>query len=109
MIKEEYTKRTRKELLTFHEQEGNVLIEDRIEGDGRSFLIFISKEEWIDSVVRPERDKLLRESDFLMLQDIVDDLTPAEYIEIKTYRQALRDAPNNNGVFPVKPAKVISR
>jgi hypothetical protein len=54
--------------------------------------------------VRWKRNKLLKDSDFLMFEDV----TPGDKTDIKQYRQALRDFPENvdlgNIVWPVKPS-----
>lgn len=56
--------------------------------------------------IRSLRDKLLAECDYIMLTDV--EKTTAERNAWKTYRQALRDIPEQSGfpwdvVFPEKP------
>ena len=56
--------------------------------------------------IRTLRDKLLAECDYIMLSDV--DKTEEEKEAWKTYRQALRDIPEQSGfpwdvVFPEKP------
>ncbi len=54
---------------------------------------------------RGERDSLLKESDWSMLSD--NSLTEEQKTEATTYRQALRDLPEQEGFpdveFPTKP------
>jgi len=57
-------------------------------------------------IIRAERDKLLKESDYLILADAPVDETQKQ--EWATYRQALRDIPQNYDspdevVYPTKP------
>ena len=59
---------------------------------------------WIN--VRKERDKLLKESDYIMISDIT--ITTEKKEEWTTYRQALRDIPQDYDspdevVYPDKP------
>lgn len=62
-----------------------------IEGD---FLQFITKEDWLTRVIRPERDALLKQSDMLMLADIAERLKAnGTYNAVIKYRQKLRDVP----------------
>lgn len=56
--------------------------------------------------VREKRDRMLAESDFFVMSDYPS--TEEGLTEVKTYRQALRDVPNQEGfphsvVWPVKP------
>lgn len=58
--------------------------------------------------VRAIRDKLLADSDYMMLTDV--EKTTAERNAWKTYRQALRDIPEQEGfpydvVYPVMPTR----
>ena len=52
-------------------------------------------------MVRQKRNQLLKNSDIYVLQDFP--ITPQNLIIIKTYRQALRDTPENNFIFPTPP------
>lgn len=60
--------------------------------------------EWTD--IRSEREKRLKETDYLMFPDIT--ITEIQRKDVETYRQALRDIPENNSdplniKWPVKP------
>lgn len=62
--------------------------------------------EWIG--VRAERDSLLAQSDLLLLPDIYAKYTEEEKQALLTYRQILRDIPQNfidpkEVIWPVKP------
>lgn len=46
-------------------------------------------------IVRAKRDNLLKQSDILVLPDRWATYTPERQVEIATYRQALRDLPEN--------------
>jgi hypothetical protein len=65
------------------------------------------RELWLDGEIRPTRNELLTETDFYLLVDRYEQLTNQEQLEIKTYRQNLRDftavADINNLVWPTKP------
>jgi len=94
MEKIKYTNNKNK-LIEQKTLEGLILTEEAIQDDG-DYLIFLTKEEWLDSYVRPERDKLLRESDIYMLEDWSDVLkVKGKHNEMKQYRQSLRDLPEN--------------
>lgn len=85
-----------KELGNIHHGEANIT-----EGD---FLIFISKEKWIAKEIKPQRNVLLKATDYLMLADNVERLSVAEYDELKKYRQSLRDITKlDDIIFPDKP------
>jgi len=61
---------------------------------------------WRWKIIRAERDKLLRESDYLILADAPVDETQKQ--EWTTYRQSLRDIPQDYDspdevVYPDKP------
>ena len=63
-----------------------------------------SYQRW--KIIRAERDKLLKESDYLILADAPVDETQKQ--EWTTYRQALRDIPQDYDspdevVYPTKP------
>ncbi len=64
----------------------------------------IDKEEWLNLIVRPERNKLLQESDYTQLADYQDDKATWA-----TYRQELRDLPLNIetgiAIYPESPNK----
>ena len=57
--------------------------------------------ETYKNMVRNQRNQLLKNSDIYVLQDFP--ITPQNLIIIKTYRQALRDTPENNFVLPTPP------
>jgi hypothetical protein len=62
-------------------------------------------EAWLDLEVRPERDRLLRESDWTQILDSpLDDKKKSEWAQ---YRQSLRDFPliadSKNLAWPGKP------
>lgn len=81
--------------------------------NSRKYVDILSREEWLDINVRPERNKLLQETDYLMLADNVEEMTKDEYVELKNYRQALRDLPKNisirDKVWPVCSEKIKER
>ena len=52
-------------------------------------------------IMRNQRNDLLKNTDKYVLQDFP--ITPQNLIIIKTYRQALRDTPENNFVLPTPP------
>lgn len=57
---------------------------------------------------RAIRNTLLEESDKEMMVDRLEMLTPMQSVELQTYRQALRDIPEQEGFpdiihFPIKP------
>lgn len=62
---------------------------------------------WLDGEIRPIRNDLLAETDFYLLVDRYELLTNQQQLDIKTYRQALRDFTVNvvldNIVWPTKP------
>ena len=63
--------------------------------------------------LRGERDRLLNATDFMMTQDFyTDKMTVQEQTDVKTYREALRDLPDNTPdptsvTWPTKPQIVI--
>ena len=57
--------------------------------------------ETYKNMVRNQRNQLLKNSDIYVLQDFP--ITPQNLIIIKTYRQALRETPENNFVLPTPP------
>ena len=64
--------------------------------------------EEMDRDVRPKRNELLVESDIAITMDRWDGMSDAKKTEWTTYRQTLRDLPENtsdpiNPVWPVKP------
>jgi hypothetical protein len=65
------------------------------------------RELWLDGEIRPIRNELLADTDFYLLVDRYEQLTNQEQLDIKTYRQALRDFTTNviyeNIVWPIKP------
>ena len=52
-------------------------------------------------IMRNQRDKLLQNTDKYLLPDYPSTLQ--QQMEIKTYRQALRDLPENNFILPTPP------
>jgi len=73
-----------------------------------AFVIPPRPESDIASEVRAERDTLLTKSDVNVLPDRWAAMTPEKQAEWSTYRQALRDIPQQAGftqnvVWPVKP------
>jgi len=64
-------------------------------------------ELYLDDVVRPQRDLILDRTDKLMIRDIVDKCTLQELIQLKNWRQALRDITLGittlNVTWPEKP------
>ena len=63
-------------------------------------------DSWKATCLRKERNKLLKDTDIYMLSDYP--LSDDEKEQIKAYRQALRDLPEQNGFptncqFPEKP------
>jgi len=52
-------------------------------------------------MMRTERNNLLQSTDKYLLPDYP--ITLQQQMEIKTYRQALRDSPENNFILPSKP------
>ena len=67
-----------------------------------SFSSVRLNDQWVD--VRAKRDNLLSETDWTQLSD-----SPVDRVAFATYRQGLRDIPQNqtdpfNIVWPVKPA-----
>jgi hypothetical protein len=76
-----------------------------------SYTAFGTLEEWLTQFIRPERNKLLQETDYLMLPDNVEMMTKEEYETLKTYRQNLRDLPESitpsKVNWPVKPIQGI--
>ena len=74
--------------------------------EGVNTIYFYTRDEWLDNVIRPERDELLKKTDKFMLADYVETLkTSGDYDTIKAYRQALRDLPEivnpQDVVFPI--------
>lgn len=71
------------------------------------FLVFIELEDYINEI-RISRDKALRESDHYMLTDVKESLSTNEYEAMKTYRQSLRNLPENinskDVEWPSKPS-----
>lgn len=73
-----------------------------------------AEEAWLNSWdrIRRERDALIAETDWMILPDAP--LTESEVAEVKAYRQALRDIPQDFGapadvVWPAMPAAVEER
>lgn len=70
----------------------------------------LSEEERLDTLassVRTQRDSLLAQTDYLLMPDYP--ITEENLVEIKAYRQALRDVPEQEGfpenvIWPVVPA-----
>ena len=70
----------------------------------------LSEEEQLDALassVRTQRDSLLAQTDYLLMPDYP--ITEENLVEIKAYRQALRDIPEQEGfpenvIWPVVPA-----
>ena len=66
---------------------------------------------WKD--LRNERDKLLKSTDFMMTEDYYNDkMTLQEQEDVKTYRENLRNLPENtsdpyNPIWPTKPQIII--
>ena len=63
----------------------------------------VPSNDWYLKVLRNKRNQLLAETDFYALSDVTMS------IEMKTYRQALRDLPANtsdpaNPTYPTKPS-----
>ena len=52
-------------------------------------------------IMRNQRDKLLQNTDKYLLPDYP--ITLQQQMEMKTYRQALRDLPENNFILPTAP------
>lgn len=106
MITIPYT--TENENIIINEQlsKGLKLIEYQNLFDG-DFLVFSNLDEWINLNVRPIRDQILDKTDKLMLRDIVDKCTLQELIQIKQWRQALRDITTTittfQTIWPTKP------
>jgi len=85
----------------------NVLVEMGFSEDEAVVLInsVISAEKWLE--IRVKRDKLIRDTDYLVQPDYP--LSDSLKSEIIVYRQALRDIPQSVGdpddvVWPQKPA-----
>ena len=62
--------------------------------------------------LRVTRDRLLVNTDFMVLQDVYSNYTAQQQTDITTYRQALRDLPGNTAdpaspTWPTKPQVVI--
>ena len=62
--------------------------------------------------LRGTRDRLLVNTDFMVLQDVYSNYTAQQQTDITTYRQALRDLPGNtvdptSPTWPTKPQVVI--
>lgn len=53
----------------------------------------------IDYFIREERDKLLEESDYMMLPDLYNSMSADTQAEWTTYRQALRDMPSQHSTL----------
>lgn len=85
---------------------GLFLSSENINKDG-FFLEFMDKEEFINTKIRPDRNRCLSETDFLLLPDMIEKMTKDEIADIKKYRQELRDIPQNittdNITWPDKP------
>jgi hypothetical protein len=70
----------------------------------------IEEMAWIS--LRSERNSLLMKTDFMVLQDVFTLYTTQEQTDVTTYRQALRDLPDNtvdpaSPTWPTKPQIVI--
>lgn len=84
-------------------------------GEGNTADPEFTAQEIIDNhwfVLRLTRDNLLRQTDFMVLQDVYANYTTQEQTDITNYRQALRDLPSNTGdpespTWPTKPQAVI--
>lgn len=77
------------------------------QGSGEALPMIGPEVEW--AAIRTRRDQLLRASDFTQLPDFP--ATDAQRAEVKAYRQALRDIPEQvekpaELVWPVLPAFV---
>ena len=65
--------------------------------------------------LRSERDALLKSTDFMMTTDFYSDkMTTQEQTDVKAYREALRDLPDNTSdptdvTWPTKPQIVIDQ
>jgi hypothetical protein len=82
--------------------------------DGESWSISAATQSGLDwDSLRSTRDTLLGATDFLMTVDYYNDkMTSQEQIDVKAYREALRDLPANtldpaNPTWPEKPQIVI--
>ncbi len=99
----EYKKGEREKILQEQEAKGLIFKGERNISEG-NFFIFMTKEEILDREIRPIRNQKLADTDYLMLADNVERLTPEEYEEIKMYRQSLRDiTKQSEPVFPDIP------
>jgi len=112
MIKEQYkTQEEKQALISEYEIKGYRVTEEHLHLDGK-FLIFGGKtdyhklnektgkwdfdlDNYVENVVRVERNKRLRETDYLMLSDTFELLTGSEQIVLINYRKTLRDLPEN--------------
>jgi hypothetical protein len=102
-------------VITNTEAEGYRLIEESVRGED-TYLVFrnFNLQEWLDNNIIPIVKRLLKDSDEMMLYDIVEDMSPEEYIKWKAYRKALRDLPASFSgatrppkvVWPEKPIKI---
>lgn len=83
----------RDEIISQYKAQGFSLKEDLI-SNNHTYLIFEVHEDWLNTTLRPLRNKLLQSSDKYMLGDWVDNLVAQGlYVAVKKYRQALRDLP----------------
>jgi len=70
----------------------------------------IEDNAWAD--LRSTRDQLLSQTDFMMTTDFYASMTSQEQTDVTTYRQELRDLPDDtvdpeNPTWPTKPQIVI--
>ena len=77
-----------------------------LDESAKNALILAKQEEVAMKNIRQQRDQLLKESDFSQLSDAP--LSIQQKADYVTYRQALRDLPENiidvmNPIFPSKP------
>lgn len=63
---------------------------------------FNNKQQWIDEVVKPERERRLKASSHMMVYDVWQQMTTGQRNAWTTYRQELRDLPSevNNAISP---------
>lgn len=64
--------------------------------------------------LRSQRNMLLQQTDFMMVTDFYASMTAQEQTDVTTYRQALRDLPDNTSdptdvTWPSKPQIVIDQ
>jgi len=120
MLKIKYFTQVEKQpIIDKYIEQGYRLLEEHNHTDGNSLLFGppsdyhmliddnweFDRDAWLDTEVRPTRNQLLKDTDYIMVYDVQRSLSYQNLSEWMEYRQKLRDLPTTIGEV-IEPVKI---